>query len=336
MAGLLLLILGLIAKCKSKKTKPILLAQFILPALILYLYSIIRAPVLQGPALFFCTPFIIILIGNGINYFNRNIKIVVILLLTIFNGYLLVIENKFYCLRNYQPIEKFVLKSQEIITNFKTDKTLVIWSGNSHYIAYYLKKHHFQNNIISTDTIKNFNISSTKGYERIICNQLSPQLFYTLKDSFPFIQSREDNLLYTCMTLTKTKGNMRLYSNPIKLKFAFDTALEWSKLSYQYRLDSLIHTPYHFIEFKPLIDSTIKGAELVLETYKGDERIDWRSVYLEAGQLLSLKVKDVIKDFNSDLRIKIYIWNSAKVAAQPIDVLMLIREDNPNEYTYKP
>ena len=150
------------------------------------------------------------------------------------------------------------------------------------------------------------------------------------------MQSREDNLLYTCITLTRSSSAKKLYSNPVKLQFAFDTALEWSKVAYQYKLDSLIKTPYHFIEFKPLIDSTINGAELVLETYKGEERIDWRSVYLEPGQLLTLKVKDVIKGFTSDLRIKLYIWNSDKVFAKPIEVIMLIREDNPSEYTFKP
>jgi len=334
--GLILLILGLISKCKSKKTKPILLTLLIFPTATLYAYSLIRAPVLQAPALFFCTPYLLILIGNGINYFKRYFKITLLLLLTVYNGYVLIIENKFYSLRNYQPIEKFVLQSQTNLKNNKLGKTLVIWSGNAHYIAYYLKKHNFQNSIISADTLKDISQINMERYDAIICNQLSPQLFYALKDRFPFLQSREDNLLYTYMTLTRAKAPKKLYSNPVKLQFAFDTALEWSKVSYQYKLDSLIQTPYQFIEFVPLIDSTIRGAELVLETYKGNERIDWRSVYLEPGNLLSLKVKDVIKGFTSDLRIKLYIWNSDKVFAKPIEVIMLIRADNPSEYTFKP
>jgi hypothetical protein len=335
-AGVLLIGLGIIVKSKSKKTKPILLLLILFPIMVLYSYSIIRAPILQSPALFFCTPYLLILGGNGINYFKKYFKITLLLLLTFYNGYVLLIENKFYSLRNYQPIEKFVLQSQTNLKNNKAGKTLVIWSGNSHYIAYYLKKHNFQNSIIVTDTLKNIAQINLKDYDAIICNQLAPQLLYFLKNSFPFVQSREDNLLYTCMTLTRSASAKKLYSNPVKLQFAFDTALEWSKVSYQYKLDSIIQTPFHFIEFKPLIDSTINGAELVLETYKGDERIDWRSVYLEPGQLLSLKVKDVIKDYKTDLRIKLYIWNSDKVFVKPITVIMTIREDNPSEYTFKP
>lgn len=334
--GVLLISLGILVKCKSKKTKPILLLLTFVPIAVLYSYSIIRAPVLQAPALFFCTPYLLILSGNGVNYFKKYFKIAIIILLAIYNGYVLIIENKFYSLRNYQPIEKFVLQSQENVKDYEVNKALVIWSGNSHYIAYYLKKHNFQNRIIATDTLKNIHQINLKNYDAIICNQLSPALFYALKDSFPFVQSRADNLLYTCMTLSRKTSNQKLYSTPVKLKFAFDTALEWSKISYQYKLDSLIRTPFHFIEFKPLIDSTIRGAELVLETYKGDERIDWRSVYLEPGNLLSLKVKDVIKEFNSEIRIKVYIWNSAKVAAKPIEVIMVIRQDNPLEYKFTP
>ena len=334
--GVLLISLGIFVKCKSKKRKPILLILTLFPLVILYSYSIIRAPVLQAPALFFCTPYLLILGGNGINYFKNYFKITSLLLFTIYSGYVLIIENKFYSLRNYQPIEKFVLQSQENLKNNKHGKTLVIWSGNSHYIAYYLKKYNFQNSIIATDTLKNIAQINLENYDAILCNQLAPQLLYYLKNGFPFVQSREDNLLYTCMTLTRSASAKKLFSNPVKLQFAFDTALEWSKISYQYKLDSLIKTPYHFIEFAPLIDSTIKGAELVLETYKGEERIDWRSVYLEPGQLLSLKVKDVIKEFASDLRIKVYIWNSDKVYVKPIAVNMTIRVDNPNEYIFRP
>jgi hypothetical protein len=334
--GVLLFGLGIVVKCKSKKTKPILLLLILLPIAVLYSYSIISAPVLQAPALFFCTPYLLILGGNGINYFKKYFKISLILFLGIYSGYVLIVENRFYSLRNYQPIEKFVLQSQTNLKNNKPGKTLVIWSGNSHYIAYYLKKHNFQNSITVTDTLKNIAQINLKDYDAVICNQLAPQLHYTLKNSFPFVQSREDNLLYTCMTLNRASSAKKLYSDPVKLQFAFDTASEWSKVSYQYKLDSLIKTPYHFIEFKPLIDSTINGAELVLETYKGEERIDWRSVYLEPGQLLTLKVKDVIKGFTSDLRIKLYIWNSDKVFAKPIEVIMLIRADNPSEYKFKP
>ncbi len=337
MTGIGLFLFSFFVKSRSKKTKPILLILFLLPVIILYAYSSVRAPVLQGPALFFCTPYLLIFSGNGINYFNKYFKLTGIIALALFQGYTLIISNQFYSLRNYQPIEKFVIQSEENLKNNGTNKSLVLWSGNSHYIAYYLQKYNLKNRIITTDTLKDIKQIDWRRYDAIICNQLPPNIFYALKDSFPFVQSCENNLLYTCMVLTRKSGNRALYKvPPVKLKFTIDSAKEWSKVSYLYKLDSIIDNANYFIEFKPLLDSSIRGAELVLETYRGEEIIDWRSVYLEPENLLSLKVKDVIKDFNNNIKIKLYIWNSTKISTKPIEVMMLIREDNPSEYIFKP
>ncbi len=331
----LLLLTSFFSKCKSKKTKPLLLILFILPCIILYTYSIIRAPVLQYPALFFCTPFLLQFIGNGINIMRKPLRITIIILLSIFSPYLLIIQNNYYALRNYQPIEKFVINSQKLMVQNRDKKTLVIWNGNSKYLAYYLNKLDFKGPIICTDTLKNIRNINLNTFEALICNQLSPLNMFEINKTFPFIYSTEYNLLYSCMQLRRVETGTPLYINHQKLQFAFDTLLEWSKKSYDYKLDSLLNNKNYYLEFMPQLDSTIKGAELVLETYKGDERIDWRSVYLEPGNILSIKLKDVVSELEQH-SIKIYIWNSAKKASKPIDVWMMKRKDNPLEYTFVP
>ncbi len=332
-----LFILCFLVKQKSRKMRPLLLLLFVLPSAILFIYSILRAPVLQAPALYFCSPFLLLLIGNGINFFNRFIKISLIISLLISNAYILVLQSQFYQLRDYQPMEKFVVTSQNLITQNHAANLLVIWSGNSKYLKYYINKHNFTNNIIITDTLKDFKNIDLSFADGVICNQLPPVIFYELSKLFPFIDTVENNLLYSCMMLTNRVTKHPLYSTPVKLKFNIDTTSEWSNQAYSFRLDTLVNSLSSFVEFVPKIDSSIKGAELVLETYIGLERIDWRSIYLEPNSILSLKVKDVIPALNPAHSIKLYIWKSGKkVKSKPIEVWLYKRLDNPSEYIFQP
>ncbi len=333
-----LFILTFFVKKPRKKNKLSLLLLFALPCLVIYFYSVTFAPVLQAPALYFCTPFLLIFIGCGVDIFGKRklIKILVLLLIAGCSMYGFLLEKQYYILRDYQPIEKFVINGGNFEKKSPDSKILFIWKGNSNYIGYYLRKHHFEGRIIVTDTLRNMGHIDLSAYDELVCNQLDPEHFRAIQTVFPYVHSVENNLLFTSMVLSKKKTEQPFYSYLDTLSFQFDTTKEWSQKAVTYKVNKLVPDLYRYIEFRPQLDSVIKGAELVLETYSHGNRIDWRSVYLEPGNILSIKLKDVLQELSPDLTFRLYIWNNTKRASGPIKVMVYHRLDNPLEYNFNP
>ncbi len=332
--SLLLLILAFFQFKKAKKTLILLLFLWLLPFILLWIYSTFRSPVLQYNALYFSTPFLIILLGNGLSFFqNLKIKIGLIIVASLIAFYSLIFSAHFYQKRNYSAIKNFISEAQYQLKQLPQNKALIIWQGNSNYLNFYLKKEANPLAITFADTIKTIDFYA---YEYIICNELSPNKMCEINTQFPTIKFKNENYLYSFYVFSKN-NNYNLAKKEIDtFQFKLLANQEWSN-ALEFNLQEKIKDRISFLEVIPHLQMPIANAELVMEISHKNERIDWRSIPLEPKQILSAKLKDILKQNHSldNIVVKLFIWNKLKIAQNNVSIIVFQRADNPYEYTGK-
>ena len=330
--AVILLMLSLFQYKKHSKMYAFLILLWLLPLLILWTYSVFNAPVLQPSALYFSSPFLIILIGNSINIFSKNsTKALLISILLFISIGTLILSKHFYKQRYFSPIKAFINQSNLYLKNNPKDSVLILWQGNSNYFNFYNLKFLNPLKVIFTDTSSYF---VTRHYNTIICNELPPEKMHQVGEQFPYLYAKDFNFSYTFYALKNEAKNSPLYKRVNNFQFTFTKNEEWSR-SFSFNLLEEGITKNMFLELIPQLNSTINNAELVMELYDKNERIDWRSIPLKPNSILSAKLKDIIKSEKIEKHntAKIFIWNKDKKKMQPIDALLIIRIDNPFEYS---
>ncbi|MES2618347.1 MAG: glycosyltransferase family 39 protein [Bacteroidota bacterium] len=333
-AFVLLLILTFSDIITSTRKVLLLALLFIIPVAILFLYSYYRAPVLQDAALFFCSPFLLILSGKGVLLLKRMAP-AFILIITAASVFSLLFEKHYFQYKTYQPIERFVIKSKQLLQQSPDPpKTLIVWKGNHNYLNYYLTKHGFNHPVITTDTLQNLSAIQFYKYNNIICNQLPPDMMTVIEKNFPDISSTDNNLSYTCQQLTAEGGQQALYYTAAVFSLYCEPDAEWSKNNYTEPLKE--SDRYRFLELFPQPDTLMNEVELVVEVYHHNEKIHWASTPVEKGNVLSLKLKDIVKELplDGDITWKCYLWNKEKQQLNPLAVVLKFRDDNPFEYRF--
>lgn len=332
--SVLLSVIALYQFKNNNKKYCLLILLWLIPLVVLWLYSVFNAPVLQAAALYFSTPFLLILMGNSINYFKKNtIKIAIIFVVLVISFTSLVFSKHFYKQRYFSPIKAFINQSNIYLKNNPNDSVLILWQGNSNYFNFYNLKSSKPLKVIFADTCSVFNLSN---FNTIICNELPPEKMHQGGQYFPYLYAKDFNFLYAFYVLKNEVNNSPLYKRVNSFQFTFSKNEEWSQ-SFNFNLFKEGITKNMFLELIPQLDSTINNAELVMEIYDKNERIDWRSIPLEPHKILSAKLKDIIKSdtINHTYSVKIFIWNKDKKNFPTLNATLKFRADNPYEYIGK-
>lgn len=323
----------------SFKNYILILLVYLLPMVVIGVYSIVKAPVLQGPALYFSTPFLLIAIGSilysnsqnsnrKIPKYSNQIKAVIIGLFLFLGVFSLLINRNYFERRYFQPIKAFIQESEKYLAMNPDEDVKIIWYGNSNYFNLYKKLMHSNLAVVFTDTMKEMQFTTENT---IICNNLPAAWMHKIAYNFPCYMDHKYNFLFEFLIFSKKECNSSYISTINTIEILSDANVEWSNsktiiLSSQQNI---------YEEFMPIVDSNLVKNELIYEVYTDTTRLWAASIPIQKDAIISIKLKDVFgeKYKNNKNTIKFFLKNDIKRKAYSIRFLHLRRPDNPYEYS---
>lgn len=359
----------LIIKQKFKKEHLITLYLAIAPAVIGYVYSIFRAPVLQISVLIFSAPFLILFIFSFLEKINRKFNFILIILWSVLLLYSLIFSRDYYT-NFYKSIysETFIKLKQ-----VNNDSTLVLCGFNKDIGDYYIKKYNIKHSsniyylhqLSPKELYQLFNYKNNKYlFMSNVTNNL-PHLFSLCHEYFPhmifhyYFDQGEIRLF--------SKDSSTLYSSYSFLSFnSFKETDNWlfnsknliddSITGKVYRIDSTTEysVQYEFINrgeiysYAQLIDISAwvfiterfeDKAHLVASIEK-DSVLLWQSAVIDTNIIpiktwVPVVTTIYLQDFPyslDSLKIKIYFWNPQKQKFLVSKTFFGIRKGNPKIY----
>ncbi len=327
------IILALVQIKKHFKNRVILLCLWGVPLITIYLYSILRAPVLQSASLYFSTPFLFLLVANGIETLKyKKLKIAGIAISFILLIYHLHYSTHFIQNRFFQPMQAFFNANNSFIKQNSGKKISTYWQGNSNYFKLYLQLTKQTFDCKYTEKTESLDSTQIMQYDYLICNHLQAENMASIGRYFPYIKQKDYHLHYEFVVLQKAKSQQLLYEKT--LSFTFDSSN--SQVPVTIPIHSIIPNHYYYLDWQKLENETIDN-ELVIETFVNNLRVDWRSMNLSQKQTYSIKLKDVInhQQWQQKPDLKIYLSNPQLVSKKPLQIVLKMRTDNPFEYTGK-
>jgi len=329
----ILLLLAFLQIKKNFKNRIIAFLLWGVPLLIIYLYSVLRAPIMQSAALYFSTPFLLLLAANGIETLKyKKLKMAGIVISFILLIYHLHYSTHFVQNRYFQPMQAFIEASNTFKKQNPEKKIGTYWQGNSSYFNLYLQLSKQTFKCQFTEKIKQLDSNELKEKDYIICNHLQAENMSILGQYFPFIKKKDYHLQYEFVVLQKTNSKQLLYEK--KMSFTFDSSN--SQIPVTIPIHSIIPNHYYYLDWQ-IVDNETIDNELVIETFVNKLRVDWRSMNLNEKQTYSIKLKDVLnpKQWQQKPDLKIYLSNPQLVSKKPLQLIVRMRTDNPFEYTGK-
>jgi hypothetical protein len=329
----ILLLLAFLQIKKNFKNRIIAFLLWGVPLLIIYLYSVLRAPIMQSAALYFSTPFLLLLAANGIETLKyKKLKMAGIVISFILLIYHLHYSTHFVQNRYFQPMQAFIEASNTLKKQNHEKKIGIYWQGNSSYFNLYLQLSKQTFECQYTEKIKQLDSNELKEKDYIICNHLQAENMSILGQYFPFIKQKDYHLQYEFVVLQKTNSKQLLYEKT--MSFTFDSSN--SQIPVTIPIHSIIPNHYYYLDWQ-IVDNETIDNELVIETFVNKLRVDWRSMNLNEKQTYSIKLKDVLnpKQWLQKPDLKIYLSNPQLVSKKPLQLIVRMRTDNPFEYTGK-
>lgn len=315
------------------------LSLWLLPIAVIGLYSIYRAPVLQGPALYFSTPFLLIALSSGLGTGLRKIRVpklsihagiraVSILIVLSLGIYSLCITRNYFKRRYFQPVKAFIEASEDYVRQHPGENTLIIWQGNPNYFNIYRKILNSGLPVVFTDTLIS---PDFQNKNTVICNQLHPKLMHQIASQYPCLKEKQYNFLFEHLIFT----NKNCRSTYLKTTESFTLYSAKDAIWSNSRTITLADQPDIFEEFVYIADSIKTENELVYEVYSDTLRLYSGSVPLHSDAVISVKMKDIFGGTlkNKMKRVKFFLKNNPGSEAYAIRIIHKQRPDNPFEYT---
>jgi len=329
----ILLLLAFLQIKKNFKNRIIAFLLWGVPLLIIYLYSVLRAPIMQSAALYFSTPFLLLLAANGIETLKyKKLKMAGIVISFILLIYHLHYSTHFVQNRYFQPMQAFIEASNTFKKQNPEKKIGIYWQGNSSYFNLYLQLSKQTFECQYTEKIKQLDSNELKEKDYIICNHLQAENISLIGQYFPYIKQKDYHLQYEFVVLQKTNSKQLLYEKT--MSFTFDSSN--SQIPVTIPIHFIIPNHYYYLDWQIVKNENIDN-ELVIETFVNKLRVDWRSMNLNEKQTYSIKLKDVLnpKQWQQKPDLKIYLSNPQLVSKKPLQLIVRMRTDNPFEYTGK-
>ena len=326
---LVLLFLGLsIFKLKTPlKTNLLLLFLFVIPYLILHVYSVVVAPVLQYPALIFSLPFLILFMCSWALQLNKKVALITISISSIVWLYSLLFDFNYLSKKTHNPFTLFIKQAYQVIS--KNKDVELYWKGNKNYLSYYQNRFKPKLNIHYTDTIQHFKTTQTKY---IFCNQLDPNHIWLINDDYPYIKEKTEKFLYSSYLFSKEIEVEKSVINKDTFTFNFNES-EWSNESYSFNVNYTIKNYPSILELKPLIDTSL-NVELIIELTTSYKNKIVRSCLFKTNEIISLKLKELVTDKVENYQYKVFLKNNNHFDYKNLKVMIKTRTDNSKEYDW--
>jgi hypothetical protein len=326
---LVLLFIGLsIFKIKTPlKTNLLLLFLFVFPYIILYVYSVLLAPVLQFPALIFSLPFLILFMCSWVLQLNKKNAIITMSIAIIVWLYSLLFNFNYLSKKTHNPYTLFIKQAYQVVS--KNKDVELYWKGNKNYLSYYQKKYKPLLIIHYTDTIQHFKTNQTKY---LFCNQLDPIHLWQISDEYPYIKESTEKFLYSSYLFSKENEVEKSILDKDTLTFNFSES-EWSNESFTFKMKNNNRNYPTILELKPIIDTSL-NVELIIELTTNNNDKIVRSCLFKPNEIISLKLKEMVNDKVENYQYKVFLKNNNQFNYKNLKVMIKTRKDNLKEYNW--
>lgn len=363
--------LGLIIKKHEKISKEQFISLFlgVSSALIGYVYSIYRAPVLQYSVLIFSVPFFFLFVFS----FFKNVKKAYINVLVVVWS-LLLINSLVFSRNYYQNFYKSIYKETfKEIKSIQNDSTLVLCGFTREIGNYYIKELEIKdtNNIYYPYLVKNkkelYSLLENPKFKTILIATVtndSPSLFALCHEYFPYMQShkfldqgeirvlKRGQALFTGYTFLNAnsfgeknawnfdekniRSDVRLgafYSidslHEYDVQFEFQNKNEIKSYTQIADISAWIYLPEHF-----------KGKAHLVASIEKDSTLLWQSTVIDDKELpkkkwIPISTSLFFPDFKyplDSIKIKTYFWNPDHQTFYVSKTFFGIRNGNPKVY----
>ena len=353
---LVFIILSLLSfqrKIYFSKLNLTLFIWFVSPILIGYLYSVIKAPVLQYSVLIFSLPFLFGLIFGGMKEFKLKYNVLFVLIIIIINTILLINHRKHYYLFNNSCYKHFLTDYPSNISKINLVSIFDVELSHKNIVSHYIKKQKFKGEFNWMDKfpkknqfihfIKESSKSKTYFYYASIFNA-DPTYVQLIRNYFPHIVFQHNYYSGTIFLFSKYQRSNKKYYLPFNKKmssFFVDSTSEFSK-GFNIPINKLVLNPKNIIELTISTNPNYKGnAMLVSSIQDGDSVLDWRSMYFDSLRYnnlynkrivqLSIEMNERIVN-NKNAMLKTYVWNSMKDTFTIYNYKIEVRKGNNQLY----
>lgn len=306
----------------------------ILPLLIGYFYSIYRAPVLQMSMLLFSFPYFLLFLFSFGKKISPSFLLFFIAISLIINIYTLIEKRQHYLHFYKQPYQE-ITQNAIFYDNKFPQQTTFITSAYPFFINYYLNKRnhtprfeYLQDSLSQYGKFRQYIENQSNKY--LFLGYIAPEYVQIAQEIFPFVVKKEAGFTYDWYLLSKDSSYFSQTEKPI-YEIHQDTAKvetlgtdkEWSE-SISVSLKDTKTSIYENLQASVFIQRTEKDADalLVLELWRGDERIlwqsakvsdfapklnEWQKVYLTHRLIHTFDRKEKMEN----VICKIYVWNNS-------------------------
>lgn len=326
---------------------------FFTPLLVGYLYSVLRAPVLQYSVLIFSVPFLFGLVFGGLKEFNLKYNILFVLIIMILNTALLIQHRKHYYLFNNSCYKHFLMDYPSNISDNNLVSLFDVELSHKNILKHYISKKNFKNSFVWMDKFSelnqfiNFVVEKSKSKEYFYYASIfnaDPTYVQLIKNYFPTIVFQHNYYSGTIYLFSKAKKSNQKYFLPFYKSmnsFFVDSSSEYSK-GFTIPISKLVINPKNIIELTISTDTNFKGnAMLVSSIQDGDSVLDWRSMHFDSLKYniinnkrvvqLSIEMNEKILN-NKNAQIKTYVWNISKEKFRIYNYKIEVRKGNNQLY----
>lgn len=315
-------------KIKTRlKNNLLLLFLFVFPYLILHVYSLAVAPVLQYPALIFALPFLILFMCSWVLQLTKKNATITISIASIIWLYSLVIDFNYLTKKTHNPYTLFIKQAYQVVS--KNKDVELYWKGNKNYLSYYQNRYKPRLNIHYTDTIQHFNLTQTKY---LFCNQLDPLHMWLINDDYHYIKQKTEKFLYSSYLFSKEIEVEKSVLNKDTLTFNFSES-EWSNESFTFKMRNNIKNYPTILDLKPQIDTSL-NVELIIELTTSNNNKIVRSCLYKPNEIISLKLKELVTDKVENYQYKVFLKRNKQINYKNLKVMIKTRTDNSKEYDW--
>lgn len=306
----------------------------ILPLIIGYFYSIYRAPVLQMSMLLFSFPYFLLFLFSFGKKISQTFSLFLLAISLIINIYTLVEKRQHYLHFYKQPYQE-ISKNAIFYENKFPQQTTFITSAYPFFLNYYLHQQnhapHFQylqDSLSEYGKFRQYLENQTNKY--LFLGYIAPEYVQIAQEVFPFVVKKEAGFTYDWYLLSKDatyfsqteKPIYEIHQNLEKVE-TLGTDKEWSE-SISVSLTDTKTSIYENLQASVFIQRTEKDADalLILELWRGNERIlwqsakvsdfapklnEWQKVYLSHRLIHTFDRKEKMEN----VICKIYVWNNS-------------------------
>lgn len=181
---------------------------FLLPIGIGYMYSVLRAPVLQHSVLLFSVPYLFLVVGAVAQYVDRRLLLAGVFILMVVNTCVLITDRQHYSLMSHQPHSQFYELTESFLTEVSDTSTVaILFNENPVYLDRYFGSATYSYSSLHGGGLSNKAVSrviADSSNQYIILGNIPRKWLPEVRAYYPYLQQREVGFTFEYYIYGKT------------------------------------------------------------------------------------------------------------------------------------